>query len=82
MLAFWTENGPYTYHYNASSIKERATFEYNPYSWNNNANVLFIDQPMGTGFSFSKGFKTLRHNQDQIAVDFYNFLTNFGEAYP
>ena len=51
MLGMYTENGPYNFRYNGSSVKERFTFEYNKYSWNNNANVMYVDQPLGTGFS-------------------------------
>jgi carboxypeptidase C (cathepsin A) len=47
MLGWGTENGPFV-------MKTfGTTFEKNPYAWNNNANVLYIDQPAGVGFSWA-----------------------------
>ncbi|KAI0000651.1 serine carboxypeptidase [Russula compacta] len=43
----------------------------NPMSWNNHANVLFIDQPVGTGFSY--GSTTVGTSQ-QAASDVWKFL--------
>jgi carboxypeptidase C (cathepsin A) len=62
MLGLYTENGPYNWKYNSSApIEERAHFSYNNHSWNNEANVMFIDQPIGTGFSSTNSFKDLRY---------------------
>jgi len=65
-LAIVFENG-------AFNITKDLTLESNPYSWNSVANVLYIDQPYGTGFSYSRG-STVR-NETQMADDMYIFLT-------
>ena len=46
MLAFMQEHGPY-------ELKNgETTFTKNEYSWNKEANVLYIEQPAGVGYSF------------------------------
>ncbi|KAK8063011.1 hypothetical protein PG997_015108 [Apiospora hydei] len=46
MIGLFQENGPCQF-YNGSS-----TPSLNPYSFNNYANMLYIDQPIGVGFSY------------------------------
>ncbi len=74
-VALFTENGPFTV--------DPVTLELitNPYSWNNNSNIVFIDQPRGTGFSTVKDFKYVI-TENQVAKDFYEFLVKFLEIYP
>ncbi|KAI0300722.1 carboxypeptidase-like protein S1 [Multifurca ochricompacta] len=47
MIGLFQENGPCTFN-NAPG----STPVLNPNSWNNVANMLYVDQPIGTGFSF------------------------------
>ena len=47
MIGLFQENGPCTFN-NVSG----STPVLNPHSWNNHANMLYVDQPIGTGFSF------------------------------
>lgn len=46
----------------------------NPYSWVNLTNVLWVDQPVGTGFSTGTPTAT---NEEDIAQDFIKFFKNF-----
>ena len=43
-LALFYENGPWT-------INKDLTLKRNDYSWNKISNLLYVDQPLGTGFS-------------------------------
>src|SRR5204863_5963709 len=46
----------------------------NPYSWVNLTNVLWVEQPVGTGFSIGEITAT---SQEDIAADFVKFFKNF-----
>lgn len=48
--------------------------ELNPYAWVNLSNVLWVEQPVGTGFSIGKVTAT---SEEDIAQDFVKFFKNF-----
>lgn len=46
MIGLWQENGP-------CNVNDDSNSTYlNPWSWNNDVNMLYIDQPVQTGFSY------------------------------
>eukprot|EP00413_Alexandrium_margalefii_P021641 CAMPEP_0204565278 /NCGR_PEP_ID=MMETSP0661-20131031/35378_1 /ASSEMBLY_ACC=CAM_ASM_000606 /TAXON_ID=109239 /ORGANISM="Alexandrium margalefi, Strain AMGDE01CS-322" /LENGTH=482 /DNA_ID=CAMNT_0051573011 /DNA_START=65 /DNA_END=1513 /DNA_ORIENTATION=+ len=63
-LALLAENGP-------CNVNKDGTTTKNPYSWNSKANVMWVDQPAGTGFS--TGLPTM-HNETQVGDNMYGFL--------
>lgn len=62
-----------------SSVTEDIELKYNPFSWNNNASVIFLDQPVNTGFSYSGGSVS---NTIAASKDVYALLTLFFEQFP
>ncbi|KAJ6131487.1 hypothetical protein N7523_001193 [Penicillium sp. IBT 18751x] len=50
----------------------------NPYSWVNLTNVLWVDQPVGTGFSIGTPTAT---TQEETAQDFVKFFKNFQKTF-
>jgi cathepsin A (carboxypeptidase C) len=74
-LAIFYENGPYT-------IKDDLTLKRNDYSWNENSNLLFIDQPVGTGYSKARDPTHYARNEKMVAENFYKFLLKFILKYP
>ncbi|CAG9767346.1 unnamed protein product [Ceutorhynchus assimilis] len=49
-------------------------------SWHKNHSVLYIDNPIGTGFSFTDGDYVT--NQTQVGDHLYKFLTQFFTMFP
>ncbi|KAF4577502.1 hypothetical protein EYR40_003042 [Pleurotus pulmonarius] len=68
MIGLFQENGP------CRITNDSSTVVNNPFSWNTNANLLFIDQPVGVGFSH--GDTTVGTSQ-QAAADVWSFLQIF-----
>jgi cathepsin A (carboxypeptidase C) len=74
-LALFYENGPYT-------INDDLSLKQNAYSWNSKANLLYVDQPVGTGFSHAKDPTHYARNEEMVAENFYRFLLKFLAKYP
>ncbi|CDO76353.1 hypothetical protein BN946_scf185011.g17 [Trametes cinnabarina] len=85
-LIFWTNGGP-----GCSSLKgvlqENGPFQWsygqarptqNEYSWTNLSSILFLEHPVGTGFSQGKPNIT---NEDQLAEQVVGFMQQFLEVF-
>jgi carboxypeptidase C (cathepsin A) len=74
-IAIFYENGPYT-------LTKNLTLVDNPYGWDSNANVIYVDQPINTGFSWSDDSADDVSGEKQVADDMSQFLEEFFEARP
>jgi hypothetical protein len=68
------EIGPYR-------LKDDKTLEINNGSWNEFANLLFVDNPVGTGFSYVDT-NAYVHELDDMANQFVQFLEKFYALFP
>ncbi|KAF8636217.1 hypothetical protein AX17_003703 [Amanita inopinata Kibby_2008] len=68
MIGLFQENGPCRITNDSSSVTNNA------FSWNNDVNMLFIDQPVGVGFSY--GDVTVGTSQE-AAADVWKFMQIF-----
>ncbi|CAL5352740.1 unnamed protein product [Camellia sinensis] len=69
-LALFYENGPF-------HISENLSLIWNDFGWDQESNIIFVDQPTGTGFSYSSNANDTRHNEEGISNDLYDFLQEF-----
>ncbi|XP_013787581.1 retinoid-inducible serine carboxypeptidase-like [Limulus polyphemus] len=51
-------------------------------TWVKNSNILFIDNPVGTGFSYVKNLSALTKNNSQIADDLVILMKQFFQKVP
>ncbi|KAM9817170.1 lysosomal protective protein [Neosynchiropus ocellatus] len=72
---FLSENGPFHVRDDGATLYE------NKFSWNNVANVLYIESPAGVGYSYSDD-KNYATNDDEVAADNYKALQSFFTKFP
>lgn len=68
------EIGPYR-------LKDENTLEYNNGSWHEFANLLFVDNPVGTGYSYVDT-NSYVHELDEMADQFVAFLEKWFVLFP
>ncbi|KAI6692889.1 hypothetical protein NL676_020599 [Syzygium grande] len=91
-LVLWLNGGP-----GCSSIGYGAAVElgplrvntngtdllYNEFAWNQEANLLFVESPVGVGFSYTNTSSDLSMIDDAfVAEDAYSFLVNWLQKFP
>ncbi|CAN7035806.1 unnamed protein product [Brassica rapa subsp. trilocularis] len=91
-LVLWLNGGP-----GCSSVGYGATQEigpflvdtkengltFNPYAWNKEANMLFLESPVGVGFSYSNTTSDYQKLDDDFTGrDAFTFLCNWFEKFP
>ncbi|XP_022765464.1 serine carboxypeptidase 3-like isoform X2 [Durio zibethinus] len=74
-LALFYENGPFT-------ISDNMSLVWNEFGWDKASNLLYVDQPIGTGFSYSSDRRDIRHNEEEVSNDLYDFLQAFFAEHP
>ena len=83
LYGFLTENGPFQTHSADLSLT------LNPYSWNKVANMVFIEQPCGVGYSYSDQSDPYKEDggdyitdDEQSAADNYALVQAFFDRFP
>ncbi|XP_057953394.1 serine carboxypeptidase 1-like [Malania oleifera] len=91
-LLLWLNGGPGCSSFGFGAMMELGPFRVNSdgktlfrnkYSWNNVANVIFLESPAGVGFSYSNTTSDYQRTGDaSTARDAYTFLVNWLERFP
>ncbi|KAI3731818.1 hypothetical protein L1987_63008 [Smallanthus sonchifolius] len=82
ILPFFYQIGPLQFEYTNASRSD-VKLEVNPYSWTKTANIIFIDLPVGTGFSYAKTWNQSSRNSDSLVVTHaYDFIRKWLMDHP
>jgi len=91
-LLLWLNGGPgcSSIGYGAASelgplrvVSQGAELKFNEYAWNKEANLLFLESPVGVGFSYTNKSSDLDNLNDVfVAEDSYSFLVNWLQRFP
>ncbi|GIL92291.1 hypothetical protein Vretimale_18448 [Volvox reticuliferus] len=75
-IAIFFENGPYFINNDTRTLTETR------YGWDTLHNMIFVDQPIGTGFSYSEDWRDRVYNEKVVGDDMLDFLYEFYQAHP
>jgi carboxypeptidase C (cathepsin A) len=91
-IAFWTNGGPgcsgllgFMGEQGPFRPNEDLSLSFNEYAWNKVANMVFVEQPCGVGFSTSTAEDTsydYSNNDEQAAKDNYAMIQAFMQRFP
>ncbi|KAJ0392916.1 hypothetical protein P43SY_008721 [Pythium insidiosum] len=75
IMAMLTENGP-------CLVRRDVSTKWNAYSWTNRANVIWLDQPSGVGFSAYNNAVDTDHTETDVGKNIYAFIMGFLDKHP
>ncbi|XP_063231638.1 venom serine carboxypeptidase-like [Bacillus rossius redtenbacheri] len=75
LFGLFTENGPYAYTEDEKLVRRE-------YSWGKRHNLLYIDNPVDTGFSFTNSSDGLSRNETNVGQNLYSAIVQFFTMFP
>ncbi|XP_077228910.1 serine carboxypeptidase 1-like isoform X2 [Tasmannia lanceolata] len=78
---FVYEHGPFNFQA-ARKPKTLPQLHLNPYSWSKVSSIIYLDSPVGVGFSYSNNSEDYSTNDTKTASDTHTFLLKWFEQYP
>ncbi|KAI3764276.1 hypothetical protein L2E82_14283 [Cichorium intybus] len=81
IVPFLFQIGPLKFEY-VNANRTKVNLKVNPYSWTKTANVIFIDLPVGTGFSYAKTWESSRSSDSLVVTHAYDFIRKWLVVHP
>ncbi|XP_006896197.1 PREDICTED: probable serine carboxypeptidase CPVL [Elephantulus edwardii] len=75
LFGLFVEHGPYV-------VTSKLTLHARDYPWTRKFSMLYIDNPVGTGFSFTEDALGYAVNEDDVASNLYSALIQFFQLFP
>ena len=78
-MGFLYQHGPFSVDYSTADPLDTT---YRADNYNEHNHVLYVDNPIGTGFSYTEDPRGFRNDSRQVADDLYELLRQFYQLFP
>ncbi|XP_024418883.2 probable serine carboxypeptidase CPVL [Desmodus rotundus] len=75
LMGIFVEHGPYV-------VTKNLTLDARDFPWTSTLSMLYVDNPVGTGFSFTDDPQGYAANKDDVARDLFSALIQFFQLFP